>query len=1024
MQIIKRLNRHKYLRSFFVLFFLIFYLWNNLQVSAHNAYFLQITYDEGGYQFSASVSMDAEGSSDSKHAEEEAGDYLKYINSNHGDEGHPWENPVFGVTSDSYEVNTYNDQLTNDIDGGESSHLYYTFPPIHVAEGSWFFGLGGEDGEDFGDDVGDANSKDMQLAYRINDNLIQHFNSLLEQIRKSQEWQPDGRKFLLFATDLANKAWNVSTGTEDSATIEYVPSKISSESGLSDEEKTTIEIRRPDYDDETFQRVKAEDMPEWAYLEIEIQSDIYTSEQIANEENIDWYVAFLDKGYCEPGKNTKYTVDTIGTDYEPQTARSEEYRTSCSTGGRDNDTVNNTNDVRDFEWFGWKSVVLQADHLLVSQQISSSNASELADGDGLGHTFAKAFTKIYSTVTNFLGLSTIEELVLAEGSWGNRSYMGLFPNAWLPVINFVNVILQLIVWSLLAFSLTKLLFKRSLATMNIGEKIALMDGMKNIIISAIMMGIWPLLFMMLGRFNYFLVKMFGAISPFSETFSISMIASTNILILFGMFYVLVITIYFNIVYIIRSITLAFLYALSPLFIFTISLGGSWMQYFNVWLKELIGHIYIQAFQALMVAFFSYLTKAGNGTFGLSSILTQFVILTSFIPISSFIKNSVFQMGDGVMNQLAQAHQTNLTSRLGKGLGSEKGGGSGGGGGAGGGAGVGSAAVGGIESRNRQMKATETQNTPKELKGGQANMGKEMNFGGKAKAVAVGLAKKSPVGKAVSAVKNSSDFRKYSNRLAGHGNEAGIGKQALATGLGLASVAKHGLGHVAKGSFHAAQGTFDATMGNQFGADYHWKKVGNEIRDGVADSEGRFKEGYSGVSQGDASGQYVQDNHEAKSADGKTTKTIDTGITKEGHTRSGGTVYNVPDIGHNVQNANRAIAGGSTLELDDKGVVKANSGKKGNWTAEQRRDASTRGKMVTMAQYAANHREEAQKNFGISYNTATKQLVDERGLFSDATRLEQAYQQVMETSDMNQAARSQDVLSADQTDFSKTDDPKS
>ena len=179
MQIIKRLNRHKYLRSFFVLFFLIFYLWNNLQVSAHNAYFLLITYDEGGYQFSASVSMDAEGSSDSKHAEEEAGDYLKYINSNHGDEGHPWENAVFGVTSDSYEVNTYNDQLTNDIDGGESSHLYYTFPPIHVAEGSWFFGLGGEDGEDFGDDVGDANSKDMQLAYRINDNLIQHFNSLL-----------------------------------------------------------------------------------------------------------------------------------------------------------------------------------------------------------------------------------------------------------------------------------------------------------------------------------------------------------------------------------------------------------------------------------------------------------------------------------------------------------------------------------------------------------------------------------------------------------------------------------------------------------------------------------------------------------------------------------------------------------------------------------------------------------------------------------------------------------------------------
>ena len=986
MQIIKRLNRHKYLRSFFVLFFLIFYLWNNLQVSAHNAYFLQITYDEGGYQFSASVSMDAEGSSDSKHAEEEAGDYLKYINSNHGDEGHPWENPVFEIKSDTYELtDNYLERAENDISEGEPYHLYYTFPPIHLSNDHWFNPFDGNDGndgdgEDFGDDVGDANSKDMQLAYRLNDNVVQHFNSLLEQIRKSQEWQPDGRKFLLFATDLANKAWNVSTGAEDSATIEYIPSKLSSDDGLNDENKTTIEIRRPDYDDETFQRVKAEDMPEWAYLEIEIISDIYTAEQIANEENIDWYVAFLDKGYCEPGTNTKYTVETIGTDYEPQEARNQDYRTGCATGTKDTTSVSNTNDVRDFEWFGWKSIVLQADHLLFSQQISSSNASELADGEGLGHTFAKAFTKIYSTLTNFLGLSTIEELVLAEGSWGNRSYMGLFPNAWLPVINFVNVILQLIVWSLLAFSLTKLLFKRSLATMNIGEKIALMDGMKNIIISAIMMGIWPLLFMMLGRFNYFLVKMFGAISPFSETFSISMIASTNILILFGMFYVLVITIYFNIVYIIRSITLAFLYALSPIFIFTISLGGSWMQYFNVWLKELIGHIYIQAFQALMVAFFSYLTKAGNGTFGLSSILTQFVILTSFIPISSFIKNSVFQMGDGVMNQLAQAHQTNLTSRLGKGLGSEKGGGSGGGGGAGGGAGVGSAAVGGIESRNRQMKAMETQNTPQKIKDGQSSM------------------------EGSSTKKNNKAFKTYSNRFAGHGNEASKWQQRMAPAVGVGNVAKHGLGHLAKGSFHAAQGTFDATMGNQFGADYHWKKVGNEIRDGVADSEGRFKEGYAGIENGDINGKHVGES--CKTVEGKP---VDTAITKMGHSRSGAAVYKVNSIEPDAFNADQSIANNNKLKLDQDGNVQTFSGEKGNYSKSERVDASTRFKTRTLAQYAEEHPEDARKNFGIAYSSATKEFIDERGILEDSTKLEQAYQQVRETNDMNISEKKLSVL---------------
>lgn len=660
------LNKKGYnkLKIFLVFFFVIYFLFDAIQVSAHSAYYLKLTYDEGAYTFQSEIVTDSEGLTDTPHIEasDNGGDFLDYIKKNIGKSGTPWTTPILNVTDGEYNIKTYlKDENSMGIGKGNEKSLYYTFPPIHVSSGNWL-GWGKEDSEDFGDDVGDASSKDMDLAYRINDNLVQHFNILSENIISSQGYRPDGRKYLMFMTHLANEAWKVSVGEKESTTLTYDLSKLSSDG----DGTTTIKIEHVDKTDEKFKKVKNPQIPHWAYLKITLtginsktKEPIYTEKQIKDEDNVDYYVAFLDKGYCEPGANENYNVNIIG-EYKPQQARSKDYRTSCSIGERTKSDSWSVSDARDFEWFGWKSIVLQADYLL-SKNITASNSEVLGDEDNLLHGVAKVLTSVYTTILNILGLDSMEQIMLNRGKIGNRTYMGLFPKAWVPVVNFVNVILQLIVWSLLAFSLTRLLFKRSLATMNIGEKINLMDGLKNVLTSAILMGIWPLLFTMLGRMNYFIVNMLGAISPYSDTFSMSIIG-VNLISLFTAFYVLGITIFFNLSYIIRGITIAFLYALSPVFIYTISLGGKSASYFNIFLKEMIGHIYIQSFHALMIAFFSYLTKAGagnaRGALGFNHYLVKWVIIFSFIPISNFIKNNILQMGDGVMSSMAHSLQKN------------------------------------------------------------------------------------------------------------------------------------------------------------------------------------------------------------------------------------------------------------------------------------------------------------------------------------------------------------------------------
>lgn len=948
------------MKKIFIMFFIMFFILNSIQASAHSAYYLQITYDEGSYTFLSEILTDNEGSSDNSHIETEAGNYLKYIKDNIGGSGTPWSEYIAGIDGSSYDAATTLTNLDSAINEGNEKALYYTFPPIHVSSGG-LFGFGKEDEEDLGlgDDVGDANSKDMDLAYRINDNVIQDFNMLLENIVSTHTKKPDSRKFLVFATELANKAWNVSTGASDSATVTYDLSKLSEDGSGT----TTIKLSRVNPTSKEWKDVEnIAELEYWSYLKVQI-----------NDEDPDLVAAFVDKGYCQHGATAEYNATAIPS-FEQRDNRSKSYRTACATGSKDGGSLA---EARDFEWFGWKSIVLQADHLLVTKAMSASNSTELADQDSFFHKFvAKGLTAFYTSLINMIGLDSMEELMLNRGRIGNRTYMGLFPKTWLPVLNFVNIILQLIVWSLLAFSITRLLFKRSLATMNIGEKINLMEGMKNIIISAIVMGIWPLLFTMMGRLNYFIVQMFGAISPFSETFSMSMIGF-NLLSIITAFYIFGMTLYFNLMYIIRAITISFLYALAPLFIYTISLGGKASSYFSTYLKEMVGHIYLQSFHALMLSFFSYLTKAGVGTtsaqFGFNHWLVKWVLIYSFIPISNFIRNNIFQMGDGVMNTLAASHQDRMggAKKYGADEASKEIGGSfGGGGGSGGGGGIGipgttDAAL--AKHKNTMGSISQINKSSSVVKndGNDASQN-ENTLRGSKEAKVMNALQNSPF-KSLQTAGAVAAQGKQLYKMAKHKSEADgssvAGNYANSLKQGIKQAAP-GLAAVAlKSGINTAKAQVGVSTGNLRRAEYYSRKAGYAERAGLENAIGDFKQGTAGIHTGSAID--VANAFDTKDENGNRTN-MTNGVVTEVRSRleNGGTEYGI-DLSHG-KNLERA-------RLLSQGI-NPDTGEKGGVSKKQMKIAQAEVAMHSVAEAASKNPTEYAKA-GYIWNAKTSTLTD-------------------------------------------------
>ncbi|MFI3211463.1 MAG: hypothetical protein R3Y64_10505, partial [Peptostreptococcaceae bacterium] len=339
------------------------------------------------------------------------------------------------------------------------------------------------------------------------------------------------------------------------------------------------------------------------------------------------------------------------------------------------------------------------------------------------------FDTFYRQLKFFLGLSEIEELVFTKSVRQDTYWMGIMPVSWFKSTTMLHTICQVIAWTLMGASIVRMLLKKQLTTMNIGERVSLMEGFRDLIMASFLLGLTPFLLYTLAQGNMALVQLFESSSQFSGGLRTSLTGNSGALGITAInFAFLVLSIYYNALYILRGVTICILFAISPLCVFSLTLGGSKRQAFENFVRILTSQIFLQSIHALILSFFTSLSS--------TSVITSFelfMILVSIIPITGLVQEGIFGMKND-MNSVAQGTTSmgiggaymaakgagSLTKGAISGISSRSGGGSSGGGG-GGGAG-GSSAANSVQSAisSKSKKAMENKTAIPQAEGFMSN----------------------------------------------------------------------------------------------------------------------------------------------------------------------------------------------------------------------------------------------------------------------------------------------------------------
>ena len=299
------------------------------------------------------------------------------------------------------------------------------------------------------------------------------------------------------------------------------------------------------------------------------------------------------------------------------------------------------------EYLSWGQLILQAmlnfDTQGTAEQDFASDAQTII-GQGLGTDLSRTI----SSVRNSLGLASMSELVLNMGARPANYHLGVMTtnmhNISLTIYT-LNLVISLL---FVGFMIVKMIHQKMIATTNIIAKTSLMEGIKDIIFVAVMLGFFAPLFEILLELNYLIVRTFSYSSDYMSAFSMMgskalAMESMAGFILSTMF--LSIDMYINFVYVVRELVVAFLFAIAPLMIVSYLWSPTQKNMVFSYFRELIGNIFMQSFHAITMTFF-----AGYNTTNMTS-LQALASAYCFIPITQLFRQLIIGNSGGFSEKI-------------------------------------------------------------------------------------------------------------------------------------------------------------------------------------------------------------------------------------------------------------------------------------------------------------------------------------------------------------------------------------
>ena len=294
------------------------------------------------------------------------------------------------------------------------------------------------------------------------------------------------------------------------------------------------------------------------------------------------------------------------------------------------------------EFLTWGQLILQA---MLNNDVKGTQEQDFASdaqtiiGQGLGSDLSRTI----SSTRSLLGLLPMSELVLNMGSRPANYHLGVMSkdmhNIALTVYT-LNLIISLL---FVGFMIVKMIHQKMLSTTNVVAKTSLMEGIKDLAFVAIMLGFFAPIFEMLLELNFLIVRTFSYSSDYMASFTamgtktLSMESMAGFIVS-SMF--LSIDMYINFVYLVRAITVSFLFAIAPIMIVSYLWSPTQKNMVFSYMRELVGNIFMQSFHAITMTFFS--------AYNLSNMSSLEAIASAycFIPITQLFRQLVLGNSGG------------------------------------------------------------------------------------------------------------------------------------------------------------------------------------------------------------------------------------------------------------------------------------------------------------------------------------------------------------------------------------------
>lgn len=312
------------------------------------------------------------------------------------------------------------------------------------------------------------------------------------------------------------------------------------------------------------------------------------------------------------------------------------YKTPILEDGSPSYLVDSGNQWSDVDTLNIGDIAFQA-LTYASKGIYSSNINEVKNPGVLERKVVEFLSSSLISLQSSLGLYTMEELVFSEGDRtpvAGNWVKGAVRTEWMEKGIGFYMIFTAIALSFCGIAFMRLLFKRILSASNPMMQFTFKQAIIEFLSAMIFMGLCLPAINLLLDINYKLAQLFRATVPSGVSYITGIGGEvTTIGGLAISFIWFVITIILNAQFLIRAIMIAFLIAIAPFAIMSITVQDGKREMFNNWGKELIANIFLQSFQAFVLSFFLNLNNSGRT-------MESIIISLSILPLSNFFKSLI------------------------------------------------------------------------------------------------------------------------------------------------------------------------------------------------------------------------------------------------------------------------------------------------------------------------------------------------------------------------------------------------